>query len=251
MQTSPAELTRAVKLLSMGELLLAERSARIGLVHHPDHGGLYQVRGIARHLLGRPAQSVHDLESAQALIPLNPLAVWALAEGYVHFGHRTLARDLLTSLIGRTDCTAALLPRVAQTLRRMDELDLALRVCEKWSVEFPTQATAYWGIAYFMARLGFPIDAVADRLEKAYRLAPNRATYRAQFGLVLATAGDADRARAVLIDLAPEVVRCPHLSTRVARAWEMIGDYVHAQVWSDHAVSQARLSSGTPLATSG
>ena len=242
MTSKPAELLRAMRLLSLGEPFLAERTASAGLRFQPEHGHLLEVRGIARHQLGQHAKAVDDLEAAMMTVTLNPLALWCLADSSAALHQIESAQRLLSWLADRDDCPTSLLPRVADLLGRTGAEESALDVLHLWCEREPARATPHWGMAYFMARLGYSHRAVILRLRSACERAPTNAQYRAQLGSAEAEAGDLNRARTILIDLPTESIRCPHLATRIARAWDVSGDFVRSHAWWSRALQLAEPS---------
>lgn len=236
MSTRPAEVARAVRLLSLGEHFLAERTANVGLRLNPDDGVLRQIRGIARHHLDQFDQAIEDLEVAMSIIPLSALAMWCLADSFRRSSKRKRAFDAYLWLISRKDCPPSLLARTAVGLGRMGEDELALTACEAIVERYPESPIGHGGMAYYMSRLGYSTRAILPRAMKACELAPANKDFKAQLGILLSVAGQHDKAKSVLTELTTETVGCPHLSTRIARAFESSGDPLKAGAWWKHAV---------------
>jgi tetratricopeptide (TPR) repeat protein len=239
-QQQPAELLQAARLLSMGEPFLAERTATAGLKRYPDHGRLLQVRGIARHYLLHLGPAIADLEAAMALVPLDPLGIWCLADAYENQHRHDPARQLARWLISRKDCPTRLFPRIARMLNRLGEDEIALQAWEHCHKREPDNASALFEMGYLMCRLGYSPRAVLPRLKRAMELEPSDVSYRVQYALVELAAGEADQGKQILMDLPPSKVACPHLATRVAQALESLNRIDQATQWWRRSIDLAR-----------
>ena len=237
MPTRPAEIARAVRLLSLGEHFLAERTANIGLRMHPDDGVLRQIRGIARHHLNQFEEAAKDIEVAMTLIPLSALAMWCLADSYRRSGKRKRAFDAYAWLIGRKDCPPGLLARTAVGLGRMGEDELALSACEALIAQYPDSPIGHGGMAYYMSRLGYSPRTILPRAIKACELAPTNTDFQAQLGILQSAGGNHEEARTVLGNVHLDTIGCPHLATRIARAFENSGDALRASTWWTRAIN--------------
>jgi tetratricopeptide (TPR) repeat protein len=231
------EIARAVRLLSLGEHFLAERTANIGLRLHPNDGALRQIRGIARHHLHQFREAADDLEVAMSLIPLSALAMWCLADAYRRTSRRRHAFETYAWLIGRKDCPPGLLSRSAVGLGHMGEDELALSACEALVANHPESPIGHGGMAYYMSRLGYAPKTILPRAIKACELAPTNADFRAQLGILQSAGGNHVEARCVLGHVHPDTVGCPHLATRIARAFENSGDPLQASTWWTRAIN--------------
>jgi hypothetical protein len=240
MSTQPAELLQAAKLLSIGEPFLAERTATAGLRRYPDHGRLLQVRGIARHYLLHVGPAISDLEAAMTLVPLDPLAVWCLADAYENQHRTELARPLVRWLVHRADCPQRLFPRVARMLTRLGEDEAALQAWEHLDLLQPNDASTLFEMAYLMSRLGYSPRVVLPRLQRAMELDPAEISYRVQYAVMELTLGQSDIGKRILLDLPAERVACPHLATRIARALETIERPDRATAWWRRSIELAR-----------
>src|SRR5262249_33284521 len=151
----------------------ADEIALRALDRYPGNGLLWQLHGTARWFMGDGPAARSALEIARALKPLQPLAACALASCYVEAGETEKAREIYVALLGDDRCPPAVLPKVAAGLGRIEEHWLALQVCRKLARREPTHHAAFFGMAFYMARLGYPAQSCLPRLLRAHQLAPD------------------------------------------------------------------------------
>jgi hypothetical protein len=122
-----------------------------------------------------------------------------------------------------------LMPTVAAGLGVLQEYRLALEVCCQLSERQPDHHAAYFGVAYYRARLGGPAAAVLAPLAMAYDLAPHVLRYRLNLAFVLAEVGRRDDAYALLRHIAVDMIRCPCGLRRALDIFAWAGDCANAQ----------------------
>lgn len=198
--------------------------AQTALDQFPDDGLLWQLQGTAAWYFGDHARARQTLETASTLSPLQHLARCALAGAYAKTGDAALARDLFVSLLQDDRCPTLLLPKVATGLGCLGEHWFALQVCRKLARLQPSHHPAFFGLAYYMARLGYPGECYLRHLVRAHHLAPEMLPYRLNLAAVLTELGRAEHAQRLVRDLSPTQLSCPCQLQRLLAVYEAVGD---------------------------
>lgn len=217
-------LQRCLELFNQGRVSEAEAIAQAGLRQSPEDGDLWQLYGLLCQRAGDLAGARAALETASALVPLDPSARCALADCYARTGQIELARDLYRHLAGDGRCPTPLLPAVAFGLGALGDHETALEVCQELSRRDPTRHEALFGIAFYMRRLGHPPEAVIPVVARAHELAPRLTLYRVLLGSLLAGVGRQKEAYDLLRGVAPESVRCCGCLRRMMAVFRLAGD---------------------------
>jgi tetratricopeptide (TPR) repeat protein len=157
---------RAVQLYDAGQYAEAADLARQALQESPDDGRLWQLYGTARCNLQDFDSAREALENASALIALHPLAQYALATCYHRMGQPDLARVTYEHL-AEAVVNTGLLSALAARLGALDESAAALKVCRRITDLDPAHHQAFFGIAFYLCRLGFSSEALIPHLAMA------------------------------------------------------------------------------------
>ncbi|MBL8793812.1 MAG: hypothetical protein JNM56_07905 [Planctomycetia bacterium] len=214
--------------------------ARRGLADFPDDGLLWQLHGAASWFLGDLAAARRALETAQTLAPLQPLSRCALAGAYSQTGDSELARALYVSLLQDDRCPSSLLPKVATGLGRLGEYWTALQVCRKLARLQPTHHAAYFGLAYYMAKLDYPSECYLRHLVRAHQLAPELLPYRINLAMLLADLGRAEHAHRLIRELPAAAIACTCWLHRLIDLCDTVGDDAQGRAFRerlDHLLS--------------
>ena len=121
---------RVVRLYEEGEFALAADLARHFLQESPDDGRLLEVYGAACCNLKDFDAATEALEAATALVPLRPMAQFALATCYVLKDEPDLAAMMYEHLAGVVRCTG-MLSAIATRLGALGRYESGLEVCLK------------------------------------------------------------------------------------------------------------------------
>jgi pentatricopeptide repeat protein len=218
-------LRRGLELYNQGEFIRADETARTSLAEFPEDGPLWQLHGMARRQVGDFAAALAALETASLLIPLDPAAECALADCYLKAGKTDLARQMYRHLATSGRCPTDGLLMLAARLGSVGDNAHALDVCrEKWRRE-PVCHEALFGMAYYMRRLGRPIQAIIPVVRRAQELAPHLAAYRVLLASLLAEGGQMGEAYEMLLrDVPPDTVKCPCCLHRMLTIFRVAGD---------------------------
>ncbi|RUL83185.1 tetratricopeptide repeat protein [Tautonia sociabilis] len=223
---------RCLELLEEGHPEVAEALVSGALRSDPEDGTLQQLRGLLRRERGDLDAALADLEAASAVVPLNPAARCALADCYVAAEKPELARLLYRDLAEHPGCPTALLPPVAAGLGAVGEFSLALSTCRELARRDPTAHQAYFGIAFYLRRLGHPVEDVLDPVRRAFELAPGSTLYRVTLSALLDHVGRRREAIELMRDVDPASVGCSCCLHRVATLFRQAGDDTRAERWT-------------------
>jgi Flp pilus assembly protein TadD len=146
---------RAVQLYDAGQYAEAADLARQALQESPDDGRLWQLYGTARCNLQDFDSAREALENASALIAL-----------YHRMGQPDLARVTYEHL-AEAVVNTGLLSALAARLGALDESAAALKVCRRITDLDPAHHQAFFGIAFYLCRLGFSSEALIPHLAMA------------------------------------------------------------------------------------
>src|SRR5262245_33349106 len=215
---------QAIQRFSHQQHAEAAALARQGLEQYPDDARLWQVLGTSLWALKEHAAALTALEMATTLAPLLPLPQRALADCYAQAGKADLAVTIYRHLVECKSCPTDLLPNVAASLNKLEQFELALQACEQLTQRNPANHQAYFGIAYYLRKLGALPAKLLEPLAMALDLAPQTVHYRINLAFVWAELGDFDLARQILGPVAIDEVCAPCWLRRMQAIFERVGD---------------------------
>jgi len=215
---------RVVQVYDEGEYALAVNLARQYLQESPDDGRLWQICGTACWNLKDFDGALEALEEATALVPLHPLAQLALAACYVRKDKQDLACVIYEHL-GEIVASTEMLSAIATRLGAMGRYEAALRVCCKIKDLDPSHHQAFFGVAYYLSRLGNPPEALIPSLAMAMDLAPHIQHYRINLAFALSQSGRHDEAHELVKAVPLEAVSCPCWLRRMQQIFQRVGDH--------------------------
>jgi len=217
-------LAHAIELYQQRRYRQAAETASDGLIDFPDDGRFWQLLGVCCWSLGEWAHARTVLETASCLRPLAPLGQVALADVYRRTGHAEVARLMYHYLAGLDSCPPELMPKVAVGLGCLGEYNTALEVCTRLAQREPRHHAAFFGIAFYMGKLGYPPAALLSPLVKAHNLAPQVLPYRLNLALLYAELGRPAQAYFLLEAVRPEMVPPCFSLERLADIFAAVGD---------------------------
>jgi Flp pilus assembly protein TadD len=231
---SPNDLSRlCLSLIEEGRPAEADSLVSAALRSSPDDGILWQLRGLLRRERGELSAARGDLECASALVPLNPAARCALADCYVADQKPGLAELLYQGLADDPTCPTELLPPVAAGLGTVGAFAAALATCRELARREPRRHQAHFGIAFYLRKLGHPVEEVLEPARRAFELAPGSSLYRVTLSALLEHLGRRDEARALMQDVDPGSIACSCCLRRVATLFRQAGDHRRAGRWTE------------------
>jgi len=231
---APADdlVTRCLNLFQQQCYAEASALACAALEDHPEHALLWQLHGTACWFLNDFAGARAALETAVFFGPLQALARVALAGAYARTGEPAAALGVYRHLLQDERTPAAVLPRVAVGLGLLGEDWLALQVCRKLARVQPNHHAAFFGMAYYMARMEYPPECFLRHLLRAHQLEPDRLTYRVNLALALAELGQDEQAYNLVKDVPPASVGCGCWLRRLAVLCAAVGDDVRREAFA-------------------
>jgi tetratricopeptide (TPR) repeat protein len=197
---------------------------------HDSEGHGWWLTGMARYRLGDFHSAARNLEHAGLWIPLNEDTQLALAECYLATQRPQLAGSFLSMLLENLERVSTMsLARMAANLGRVQNFVGALRVCRLATRREPEQPEGYFGMAFYMQRLGYPVSYILPWIRRAFELAPHVSLFRVTLGFLLAEAGRHEEAVDLLSDLSLEQVGCACQLRRLKTLFMQHGNYSRGQ----------------------
>ena len=165
------------------------------------------------------------LETASLLVPLEPASRCALAECHARAGRKELACDLYRQLGRDEKCPTTLLPAVAAGLGSLGQNEAALAACRKIVRRDPEHHHAHFGVAFYLRRLGRPLQAVIAAVSRAHELRSRVSLYRLSLAALLDHSGQREEACDLLRDVDPTAVQCRACLRRAMAIFQEAGDW--------------------------
>jgi tetratricopeptide (TPR) repeat protein len=212
-------------LLKQGEFRQASELATSAVIDFPDDGNLWELRGVSEHHLGNHSAGQSALETASLLQPLDVGARYCLAGCYAATGSRELAVFLFQMVAEDPRAPLWLLTNISSRLGQMNEHEAALGVCRLILLRDDNRPEAHFGVAFYLRRLGAPVEVVAESAARAQELAPDVPLYRVVLASLLQELGQIEDAYDLLRQLAPESVGCPCSLRRMMRVFDAVSDH--------------------------
>jgi hypothetical protein len=145
--------------------------------------------------------------------------------------------------LAETDrCPVMLMPRLAASLGELGAYTVALDVCFTLTDHRPDYHPAWFGIAYYLAKLGDPLADRLRYLRRAHELAPAAVTYRVALAAVLAELGSLTEAVDVIASVPASMVHCPCCLRKMATIFQQAGDRHAAAACEDRLRQAAAVS---------
>lgn len=95
-------------------------------------------------------------------------------------------------------------PSLAMGLGRLREFHLALDVCKQGAAKNPNCHHARYGVAYYMSKLGYPLELTYSVLRRVVEMVPGIFVYRMAASTILCQMGETDRAYLAIADATAE-----------------------------------------------
>ncbi|MCA9116924.1 MAG: hypothetical protein KDA79_17720 [Planctomycetaceae bacterium] len=228
MSREPTGLDRARLAWLTGNTEGALWLIRRVLLIDADDGRAWELRGLIHRDRSEPEECVSALEMASLLVPLSPLARFALAESYGKAGRRELSRDLYLELVQNPATTVPLLLQAACGLDSIDRPAAAMWACRSALDRDPGNGQACYDMSYYAARSGCPLRIVESLARKAVSLEPDRLQFRIGLASLLLRHDRAAEAGRVISGVSPDQLHqldCQCCLERIAELCETVGDW--------------------------
>lgn len=217
-------LGRCFELAGAGDLDAAGDLAELALGVEGDNGPLWRFVGLLRHQSGDFTGARDALETAQALVPFDPTASCALAECLARTGRSAPACEVYRALADDDRCPERLMPAIAAGLGFLGEYERALDVCVELIRRRPDHAEAHFGAAFYLRRLGRPLETALAYVARAHALAPEAELYRISLAILLDHAGRREEAYELLRGVDLDGVSCRCCLRRMTTIFLAVGD---------------------------
>ena len=200
---------------------------RLGLNDAPNEGGLWELYGVIQHAQQVFPEAIGALETATTLRPLSLGGQLALADCYRRLDSPEAAQTIFQHLARRSDLPHQYIPDVVCGLAALDDYPTALELTRRAAEQDPQCVQALYGMAYYMARCGYPTELVIPIMDRVVRLAPQELRFRVALGMLHLAAGQHDLAYQVLVKISRSQLaslscrRCLH---QFANLFETRGD---------------------------
>lgn len=172
------------------------------LESQPEEGKAWELKGLIEDALHWHHLSIHSLETATTLIPISASGQYVLAKNYMEIGKHSLAKSVFSILLKRNDLPEQLFPALSSYLGQYPDLThLALEVCRKAAQRDPESGETWFGMAYFMGKLGYPREHIAGVLRKAVMIDPEHRHYRIALATLLEQTGKVQDAYLVVKEI--------------------------------------------------
>ena len=197
----------------------------VAIEQFPENGRLRELQGLAEHARQRFASALAALEMASLLVPLSIDAQLAMAAAYRATGKPEDARSILGYLASRQDLSTRVLPRLAAQLGQLGEYQRALEVCRVASERMPERDESYYGMAFYMIRLRYPLECILPLLRYAISLAPRCRLYRVTLVNLCSIAGRWSEAYEAACGLPVADVTCLNCLNKLLAVFVQVRDH--------------------------
>ncbi|MCC9609550.1 tetratricopeptide repeat protein [Blastopirellula sp. JC732] len=220
-------LQRAVACYSRGLLPEALRHVEAALADGDVAADALELKGVILQMQGEHHLALRPLLEAQKLQPLSMAAQLAIAECYCESGDIEEAREIYYALAERYDFPTSLLSSLAEGLGRLQEFELAKRVCETAVRRNPESHSALYGVVFYMTRAGEPAEKSIPLVERLIDLAPRIFRYRISLATLYCILEEWEKAYLAIADATTKElysVDCTCCIARLVGLFEKFGD---------------------------
>lgn len=167
------------------DLEVADSLVQSALDETDQSSKILEIAGIIAYDRGNYADTIRFIELAMIEMRLSFASQLVLAKAYLKRGNREPAETtlvFLVEMIERIPCS--MLPDLTHAVAELKRFDLALTVCRTAFSRHPDDDNAVFGAAFYMHRLGYPIELVKNLVAKAIALNPGAELYRVNMAVV-------------------------------------------------------------------
>ncbi|MEM9366073.1 MAG: hypothetical protein AAGD07_08750 [Planctomycetota bacterium] len=236
-QTLYVELER---LLEMGEIESSLDKLDQICLHHCDHGGAWELRGLLEAKADRPNRSVECLERASSLVPLEPWSSRVLAFQYIQIGKRDLGVDLLHQL-GISGLVSTNMVRVlTHDLLKLGHPDLAASMIWTAITSDQDNPVLWHELCAVQSVLGEEPGICLQSVERAIQLDPNTVEYRVTAATLLISLDQAMEAYQLVRQVVSHTginLDCPCCLWRLICLFDCFDDHARMKVCYDRLAS--------------
>lgn len=224
-------LQRAVACYSRGLLGEALRHVEAAIADGDVDADALELKGVILQMQGAYDPALDTLQEAARLQPLSMAARLAIADCYCQTGDLETGRAILHELAELGDFPSGLLSSLAEGLGRLQEFDLARRVCQMAVERNPESHAALYGVVFYMARGGEPPAKSIPLVERLIDLAPRVFRYRMSLATLYSQLEAWEKAYLAIADASTDElysVDCACCVTRLVDLYVQFGDHDRA-----------------------
>lgn len=197
------------------------------LDEYPNDAASLELQGLILHSFQEYQLARQSIETAASIQELSPSAQLALADSYWFTEEQSLATKIFNQLSQREKLPSHLLPAIAIGLGRAQSFHAAIEVCRRSVDSDPTGHQARYGVAFYMAKVGYPPEFVLAIMKGLVDIMPSVFHYRNAMATLLCQLNDPDRAFLAIADASfveIDTVTCPCCLERLSRLFDLGGD---------------------------
>lgn len=198
----------------------------------PYDGRSWELLGLVYRELKQPLRTADAIERASLTHVIHPLSSLCLAEAYGLLGRRNLARQLYLLVTENQRHDHQVLLLAATGLDAIDQVRLALDVCQMAQAMAPDCGQAAYDMGYYAFRCGLSMTVIESCAWRAVELEPESTIFRVGLASLLMRHGDWDRASLLIAEFTPlQICEIPCLCCveRVAELYRFAQDMIRLE----------------------
>lgn len=204
------------------DLVVADSLAQRALAETGQPSKLLEIAGIIAYDRENYDETIRLIESAMLETRLSFASQLVLAKAYLKQGKCELAETSLVFLVEMIEqLPCSMLPDLTLAVAELKRFDLALTVCRTAFARHPDDDNAVFGAAFYMYRLGYPIELVKNLMTKAIALNPGSQLYRVNMAVVCCSLSLWKEAYIQTAHVSDEVLQALPCARMIARLREL------------------------------
>ena len=178
-----------------GDYVIADSLAQQALTETSNAPKILEIAGVIAFYRHRYDEAITQIERAMFVVPLSFTSQMVLARAFlkVDMPERSFTTiRFLVEVVERLPCE--MLPELTRIASELQHFDLALSVCREACMRHPEDDQAVFGAAFYMHRLGYPIELIRNLMIKAIDLNPTSQFYRLNLASIYCSTDDWEKA---------------------------------------------------------
>lgn len=216
------------------DLIVAENLAQQAIDETNQSARILEIAGMIAYERQNYDEAVKLIESAMFEIRLSFASQLVLAKAWLKIGKQESAETTLVFLVEMIEqIPCPMLPDLTNALAELKRYDHALTVCRTAFARHPDDDHAIFGAAFYMHRLGYPLELVKSVVSKAIALNPNSQLYRANLAAVCCALEQWDEAYAEACRLSDKAIKslpCKCILSQLRQLFARFEDYRRLQL---------------------
>ncbi|MEM7454629.1 MAG: hypothetical protein AAF456_09795 [Planctomycetota bacterium] len=209
-----------------GDIALADSLATEAIEATGGAPEVLEIGGIIAFELEDYGETIRLIEKAMVIATLSIASQLCLARAYIGHGKPELAEtglEFLVEMAHRVPCN--MLPDLTNACSSIERYDLALGVCREAAARHPEDDNAIFGAAFYMFRLGYPLELIKNMMLKAIELNPMSNIYRLNITTVFLNLNQLDFAYEHACKMCDDALRTVPCGCMVGRLRELFAHY--------------------------